>query len=452
MTPERWHQIEDLYHLACDQGAGVLANADPELRRKVQELLAQNSGGKLLDHAAFDRMADSTRTQVSAGAQLGPYKIEGLLGQGGMGQVFRAVDTRLGRTVAIKVAQERFTDRFDREARAIAALNHPNICTLHDVGPDYLVMELVDGETLAARLKRGRLPMEQTIQYGAQIASALSAAHAKGIIHRDLKPGNVMVTKAGVKVLDFGLAKSTLDETLTVANAVMGTPGYMAPEQREGKPCDARTDIYTLGLVLSEMATGTRAQPGEQPRLDSLSAKLAHVVKACLAEDPDNRLQSAQDVKLELEWIRDAGPERSERGQAAPAALWRRALPWGLLGVTALGFAVFAWWRETGMKNAVSAEPVRLQIALPQKPPLQLTRALALSPDGRQLAFGASGADGIPRIYLRAMDSLEMRPLPGTESAGSLLFWKPDGRFIAFDSGGKLGKNILDTPIDFRHT
>ncbi len=279
-------------------------------------------------------------------------------------------------------------------------------------------MELVEGDTLAARLKRGRLPMEQTIQFGAQIASALSAAHAKGIVHRDLKPGNVMVTKAGVKVLDFGLAKSTQDETLTVANAVMGTPAYMAPEQREGKACDARTDIYALGLVLSEMATGTRAQPGERPQLDSLPEKLGHVVKACLAEDPDNRFQSAQDVKLELEWIRDAAPEPAEPGGAVPAAHWRRALPWALFGATALGLASFAWVQQTGAKSTVPAEPVRLQIALPQKPPLHFTGALALSPDGRQLAFVASGADGIPRIYVRAMDSLEMRPLPGTISAG----------------------------------
>jgi Tol biopolymer transport system component/predicted Ser/Thr protein kinase len=440
MTPERWRQIEDLYNLACDRGDGVLADADPELRREVQEMLAQKSGGKVLDQAAFDLMMDSTQTQVIAGSRLGPYRIEALLGQGGMGQVFRAIDTRLGREVAIKVSQERFSDRFEREARAIAALNHPNICTLHDVGPNYLVMELVEGDTLAARLKRGKLAIEATIQYGAQIASALSAAHAKGIVHRDLKPGNVMVTKVGVKVLDFGLAKSAQDETLTVANAVMGTPAYMAPEQREGKVCDARTDIYALGLVLFEMASGKRAQPDGRPQLDSLPEKLAHIVEACLARDPEDRLQSAQDVKLELEWIRDAAAEPSESGRAALAAGWRRALPWALFGATVLLFALFAWVRGTGMGNRVQAEPVRLQIALPMKPPLQLTGALALSPDGRQLAFVASGADGIPRIYLRAMDSLAMRPLPGTESVGVLLFWKPDGRFIAFDAGGKLQK------------
>src|SRR3984957_11126547 len=293
MTPERWGQIEDLYNLACDRGDGVLEDADPELRREVQELLAQESGGEILDQAAFDQTNDSTQPPLMAGSKLGTYRIEAPLGQGGMGEVFRAIDTRLGREVAIKVSQERFTDRFEREARAIAALNHPNICTLHDVGPNYLVMELVRGDTLAARLTRGRLPMEQTIQYGTQIASALSAAHAKGIVHRDLKPGNVMVTKVGVKVLDFGLAKSAQDETLTVTNAVMGTPAYMAPEQREGKPCDARTDIYGLGLMLSEMATGVRAHPGERPQVESLPEKLAHVIERCVAQDPDDRWQSA---------------------------------------------------------------------------------------------------------------------------------------------------------------
>src|SRR5271170_7595872 len=217
--------------------------------------------------------------ELKPGAKLGPYEILTPIGAGGMGEVWKARDTRLDRVVAIKQLTGQHSARFQQEARAIAALNHPNICTLHDIGPDYLVMELVEGETLAARLKRGRLPMEQTIQYGAQIASALGAAHSKGIVHRDLKPGNVMVAKAGVKVLDFGLAKSTQDETLTAANAVMGTPAYMAPEQREGKACDARTDIYALGLVLSEMATGTRVQPGERrPQFDSLPKKLAHVV------------------------------------------------------------------------------------------------------------------------------------------------------------------------------
>jgi Tol biopolymer transport system component len=432
MTPERRRQIEDFYNLACDRGDAVLDDADPELRREVQELLAQKASGKILDRAAFDLM-DSTQTQLMAGSRLGPYRIEALLGQGGMGQVFRAIDTRLGREVALKVSQERFTDRFEREARAIASLNHPNICTLHDVGPNYLVMELVEGETLAARLKGGRLPIEQAIQYGAQIASALGAAHAKGIVHRDLKPGNVMVAKVGVKVLDFGLAKSAQDETLTVTNAVMGTPAYMAPEQREGKPCDARTDIYGLGLMLSEMATGIRAQPGERPQVDSLPEKLAHVIERCVAQDPDGRWQSARDVKSELEW---ATHTHVAPVIASLSTGWRRTLPWALFAA-ALAFTAFAWLRGAGARNTAEAEPVRFEIPLP-KDLTRFTGPFALSPDGRKLAFAAAGSDGIPRIWIRDLASLEMRPLAGTESVRAALIWSPDGRSIAFNSGDKL--------------
>jgi serine/threonine protein kinase len=239
MTPERWQQIEDLYHAAREQKAGdreaLLAHADAEVRHKVELLLAQDYGGQILDQAAAELLESSTVTRLAPGAQLGPYRIQGVLGAGGMGQVYRAVDTRLGRGVAIKFSQERFSARFEREARAIATLNHPHICTLYDVGANYLVMELVEGETLAARLKKGKLSEEQTARYGSQIADALAAAHAKGIIHRDLKPGNIMITKSGAKVLDFGLAKSPDDETLTANSAVMGTPAYMPPEQREGR-------------------------------------------------------------------------------------------------------------------------------------------------------------------------------------------------------------------------
>src|ERR1700729_1111002 len=232
-----------------------------------------------------------------AGSRLGPYRIEALLGQGGMGQVFLAKDTRLGRNVAIKVSHEKFTDRFEREARAISALNHPNICTLHDVGPNYLVMELVEGETLAARLKNGPLPIQTAILYGSQITAALVEAHGKGITHRDLKPGNIMLGKSGVKVLDFGLARSGQDETATERRMIIGTPAYMAPEQRESKPADARTDIYALGCVLYEMLTGARAGPQLtriRPR------KLEQIVKRCLQEDPGRRWQSAAELQREL--------------------------------------------------------------------------------------------------------------------------------------------------------
>jgi tetratricopeptide (TPR) repeat protein/predicted Ser/Thr protein kinase len=305
MTPERFQQIEELYHAAREGTAGeraaLLAQTDPELRREVELLLSQPASGEFLDRPAIQNapylLEDSTVTNLAAGACLGPYRIESKLGEGGMGEVFRAVDTRLGRAVAVKVTQQQFSARFEGEARAIASLNHPNICTLYDVGPNYLVMELVEGETLAARLKQGPLSIEMVRLYGAQIAAALVEAHARGIVHRDLKPGNIMIAKSGVKVLDFGLAKSGRDETVTASGMVMGTPAYMAPEQREGKPADARSDIYSFGCVLYEMSTAARVV-SQRRRLPS--RKLERIVSRCLEEDPDRRWQSTAELQREL--------------------------------------------------------------------------------------------------------------------------------------------------------
>ncbi len=237
----------------------------------------------------------------SAGEHLGPYEILASIGSGGMGEVYRARDTRLGRAVAVKIINEKFSARFEHEARCIAALSHPHICAVFDVGPNYLVMELLEGETLAARLKGGALPIDQVSRYGIQIADALATAHAQGIVHRDLKPGNIMITKSGVKVLDFGLAKTMApDQTLTLTNTVMGTPAYMAPEQLEGDTCDARTDIYAQGLVLYEMATGKRFRKDQPLSLAVLPSLLAHVVENCLAHEPEQRWHSAADLKLEM--------------------------------------------------------------------------------------------------------------------------------------------------------
>jgi eukaryotic-like serine/threonine-protein kinase len=320
MTTEQIRHIEELYHAARERSpaerAVLLAQADPEVRREVESLLARPSGGEFLDQPAIQAAAplpeDSTVTMLTPGACLGPYRIESKLGEGGMGTVYRAVDTRLGRNVAIKVAQKEFSARFEREARAISSLNHPHICTLHDVGPNYLVMELVEGETLAARLKKGPLPTEMALRYGAQIAAALAEAHEKGIIHRDLKPGNIMIAKNGVKVLDFGLAKSGQDETLTASHAIMGTPAYMAPEQREGKPADARADIYSFGCVLYEMLTGARVAP-EWQRIRPRT--LEKVVSRCLEQDPARRWQSAGELERQLN-----APNR-------PAKRWRMIAP-----------------------------------------------------------------------------------------------------------------------------
>src|SRR2546429_1624185 len=208
MTPERFQQIEELYHAArettAEERAALLAQTDPELRREIESLLAQRAGGEFLDRPAIQNapelLEDATVTEISAGLCLGPYRIESKLGEGGMGEVFRAIDTRLGRAVALKTTHERFSARFEREARAISSLNHPNICTLFDVGPNYFVMELVEGETIAARLKSGPLPVKTALSYASQIMAAMAEAHGNGIVHRDLKPANIMITKAGVKV------------------------------------------------------------------------------------------------------------------------------------------------------------------------------------------------------------------------------------------------------------
>ena len=279
----------------------LLSQVDPDLRREVESLLAGADGGDFLDRPAIHNVPpleeDSTVVQLVAGACLGPYRIESKLGEGGMGEVFRAVDTRLGRAVAIKITREQFSARFEREARAISSLNHPNICTLYDIGPDYLVMELVEGETIASRLKSGPLPVKIALLYASQILAALAEAHGKGIVHRDLKPGNLMIAKSGVKVLDFGLAKSGRDETVTESHMVMGTPAYMAPEQRQGKPADERSDIYSFGGVLYEMLTGSRIT-SRTKRLPS--RKLEKIISRCLEEDPSRRWQSVAELEREL--------------------------------------------------------------------------------------------------------------------------------------------------------
>ncbi|WP_109489216.1 protein kinase domain-containing protein [Occallatibacter savannae] len=426
MTSQRWRQIEALYHSACERGAAVLDGADPDLRREVEKLLAQDSasGPRLLDHSASDLIRDLIETPVSPGARLGPYKIEALLGKGGMGQVFRATDTRLTRRVAIKICNEPFLDRFEQEARAIAAISHPNVCTLYDVGPNYLVMELVDGETLAARLKRGRLSLADTLRYGAQIAEALAIAHAAGIIHRDLKPGNIMLAKSGgksgIKVLDFGLAKSDVDLSLTEPDGVMGTPAYLAPERLEGKDADPRSDIYALGLILAEMATGKRsADPTD------LAPQLERVIHRCLQPDPDERWQSARDLKWELESIAEA--------PAAPPARRHNLLLLSALAAVVLLAAALAF---TYLRPSAPPQPLtRTNILLPEK---SLVRSLAVSPDGRYIAI-VLVKDGRQQIWVRALDATELTPLAGTDNAVDP-FWSADSRHLAFFADARLKK------------
>jgi Tol biopolymer transport system component/predicted Ser/Thr protein kinase len=403
VTPERLRQVEELYHAAREDRA-ALDQADPELRREVESLLAQ-------DGVSLPSLNLPTVTQVAVGTLLGPYRIEALLGQGGMGQVYRAVDTRLDRKVAIKISAQQFSDRFEREARAISALNHPHICTLYDVGPNYLVMELVEGKPL-----KGPLPLDQALRYGAEIADALAAAHAKGIVHRDLKPGNIMVTKSGVKVLDFGLAKSQQDDNLTVTNAVMGTPKYMAPEQREGKECDARTDIYALGLVLREMAADFPS----------------YVIDRCLEKDPDDRWQSAHDVKLAV------GQSSSFVPSGKPNIINGRLPYWIAAGVAVLAAAV-GWWLHS---PHVEPRPVtRWTAALPATS--FEGSGVSISRDGTRLAYNG-GLGNSRRIWVRSLDQREAKPVPGTEG-GFHPFFSPDGQWLAYFTGQ--GGSLKKVPV-----
>lgn len=379
VTPNRQLQLEQLYSAARAQGPGALVSVPDDLRKEVEALLAQD-----LTLADSVDVATGTPLPVVPGAQLGPYCIGALLGRGGMGQVFRATDTRLNRKVAVKTSLTPFDPRFQREARAIATLNHPNVCTLYDVGPNFLVMEFCEGESLDARIRRGKVPLDETLRIGAQIAFALAAAHAKGIVHRDLKPANVILTKLGVKVLDFGLAKTENDSTLTQSHAVVGTPAYMAPEQRSGSATDPRTDIYALGLVLHEMASGLRLRPDEKSKVEE-PAQLAHAISRCLSLDPDSRWQSASDLRSVLEYTATARP-------AAPALAAKSPLRWIALAAFALAAVAAALWF---MRQPLETSANPLDGA-------QFTRVTdfegsetdaAISRDGRYVAF-RSDRDG----------------------------------------------------------
>ena len=414
MTPERWQQIERLFSDIEERPAdreSLLSAADPGLRAEVEKMVAANHGASPLDEPPppLEPGDDSPPP-----AMLGPYRIEALLGEGGMGRVFRATDTRLHRSVAIKVPAERFSERFEREAHAIARLNHPHICTLYDVGPAYLVMELVEGVTLTARLQRGRLSLEQTVEYGAQIASALAAAHARGIAHRDLKPDNIMLAKSGVKLLDFGLSRSFEDAQAAATMERAGSPAYMAPEQFEGGPTDARTDIYAFGLVLHEMATGSRRSSNESTALPPAFDRL---IDRCLEADPDERWQSARDLGWELKSVL--------RVPETVAARPRYGVFGAMLGLLVLLLAGLAYVHFSEAPPRPAA--VRMSVLLPEQ---SRVRALELSPDGRQIAV-VLVKEGKQQIWIRPLDALEFTPLAGTDGAASP-FWSPDSRYIGF--------------------
>ncbi|HXS98186.1 MAG TPA: protein kinase [Candidatus Limnocylindrales bacterium] len=444
MTPERWHRIEEIFHAANSLDTAhrstFLAEScgtDDDLRRCVERLLAASVAPQLdLDRPAWDQSLTQTISNAAEPVEFGVYRVVSELGRGGMGAVYLAEDTRLGRKVAIKVSQTRYSHRFEREARAIAALNHPNVCTLYDVGPNYLVMEFCAGETLAARLKRGPLTPEETARAGSVIAAALAAAHTRGIIHRDLKPANIILGKSGPKVLDFGLAKSEVDPTLTSADLIMGTPAYMAPEQRKGGPTDHRTDIYALGLVLREMLTG-KSDPSDHPAL--ASSELGALIDRCTRADPDERWQSAADVSYQLAWIAEEGRKPQNSGAApapervtGPGAIARR---WKYLaaGVAAVVLIVSCAWivSEPGSTDFSNYHltPFATEAAEESSP--------AWSPDGRTLAYEFA-VNGVKQIYTRSLDALAASRVTSSDEDCLLPFWSPGGDRIYYISRNKL--------------
>lgn len=438
---------------------------------------------------------------LSSGTRLGPYEILGPLGAGGMGEVYKAKDTRLDRMVAVKILPEHLSSRpdarqrFEREARAVSGLSHPHICPLYDVGEQdgtsFLVMEYLEGETLAARLERGPLPVGELLPVAMQIADALDKAHRAGVVHRDLKPGNIMLTKSGAKLLDFGLAKSaetdpalagltvspTATSPLTAEGTIVGTYQYMSPEQLEGKPVDARSDVFAFGAVLFEMATGRKAFEGgtrasliagilerQPPAVTSVQPMappaLDRLVQACLAKSPDERRQTMHDVLLDLKWIDAAG---SKAGLPAPVAARRKnreRLAWVIAVVAGVTALVTAGNLISLLNDPLMNRVVQASIVPPPGDGREfLTRgidsgALSVSPDGRFMTFAAFNDQQQQVLWLRSIDAIEARELPGT-LAGKHPFWSPDSRFIAFFANGKLKKidlagspalNLCDAP------
>jgi Tol biopolymer transport system component/predicted Ser/Thr protein kinase len=421
---------------------------------------------------------------VKTGTRFGPYEILSAIGAGGMGEVYKARDTRLDRIVAIKVLPTHLADRselrerFEREAKTVASLNHPHICTLYDTGHqddiDFLVMEYLEGETLAQRLQKGPLPQVQVLQFAIEISDALDKAHRKGVTHRDLKPGNIMLTKSGTKLLDFGLAKlkqeaipsnvslsdlPTANDPLTAKGTIVGTLQYMAPEQLEDKEVDARTDIFAFGAVVYEMATGKRAFEGktqasvigailkdDPPPISSLQPMtppaLDRVVKRSLEKDPDDRWQTARDLEVELKWIAEGGSQVTAPPIAATKgirAVGQRPLIVGLGGfLVGLVIASIATWN---LKPSPAQPVTRTVINLPagqQLAGLDIGPAVALSPDGTHLAYVAR--QGVTQqLYLRAMDSSDVKPIPSTEGAVNP-FFSPDGEWLGFFADGMLKK------------
>jgi WD40 repeat protein len=473
MDSQRWRRIEDLYNaaLACtpDDRARLLDQADPDVKREVEQMLVQR--GSLLDQPAWEALPEDT--MLAAGHAVGRYEIEARLGEGAMGEVFRARDTRLNRTVALKVSKIQFSERFEREARAIAALNHPNICQLHDVGalpsgPGYLVMELIEGES-----PKGPLPLGTVLKYASQFAAGLEAAHEKGIVHRDLKPANLKITPAGaVKILDFGLAKvaptlsaarqseKSLTSGLTQTGVILGTAAYMSPEQARGEPVDKRTDIWAFGVIVHELPAGERLYKGKtatdvlaavltkEPDLSKVPTQVRKLLGRCLQKDPQNRLRDIGDAMALVEEEAPAAAAPSRPSPAPPYFTWIAA---SVLFLLAAG-AGFGWWRAM---QPVEHPLTRLDVDLGQDASLALNYGdnIRISPDGTRLAYVASLGGGPVKLFIRKLDQPTATELPGTEEAVSP-FFSPDSQWLGFTRRGKVYKISVDgsTPIPLAAT
>jgi Tol biopolymer transport system component/predicted Ser/Thr protein kinase len=454
MRPGNRQEVEEIFHQALLRDPGQrdafvceACHGDSELHREVSSLLAHHGGGTGAEPWAARAAAQLIDSSVSLqpGQLLGPYRIESFVAAGGMGQVYRAMDTRLNRPVAIKLCAGPFSERFAQEAKVIASLNHPHICQLYDVGSNYLVMEFVEGTPL-----RGPLPLKQAVEYAGQILDALDTAHRKGITHRDLKPANILVTKQGVKLLDFGLAKrsapfqptdATVTAGLTGKGEILGTLQYMSPEQLQGKEADARSDLFSFGCVLYEMLSGKRAFEGQsaasviaailerEPAPLDL-ASLDRVIRTCLAKEPDHRFQTATDLKRALSWALEqpSAPKASRRAWIAVAMA-------AMLVAAGGGWAVFHF-RQSSADDHV----IRFQIAPPEGVGISgggnLGGGFAISPDGQNVAF-IGVVKGKTGLWVRPLDAANARLIRGSESA-SRPFWSPDSRSIAFGTGSVL--------------
>jgi serine/threonine protein kinase len=472
MNPDRWRQITEIFHAALerdgtsrDRFLDDACRHDPSLRAEVDRLIMSHRDAGAFGEAPLAASA----VHLAPGTAFGAYLVSGLLGAGGMGEVYRARDPKLGRDVAIKVLPEAVANdpdrlsRFTREARLLAALNHPNVGAIYEVedagGLRGLVLELIEGPTLADRLGGGALPAREALGIARQIAAALEAAHAKGIIHRDLKPANVKLTPAGVvKVIDFGIAKAMADDsagapgslTATSTGMIVGTAAYMSPEQARGGPIDKRTDIWAFGCVLYEMLTGR--QPFDavtasdqiarilehEPAWDKLPAAVSpsirRLLQRCLAKDPAERLHDIADARLEIADALTVPAMDTGQSRVTPRSRSREKWLWlALAGAAAVTFATI-WWALSRPANPTTpAPPVEFGVRFPDN---QIpATGLAVSPDGRQIAMGVFGSAS--QIWLHSLDSSQTRPLAGTENA-QFPFWSPDGARLGFSAGGKL--------------